>query len=175
MPEILFASDAVSLHVLARKMWQMVNAIRANPHYRHETGGRARPLQWNARLARVARAHSEYMRRRQELTHLGPHGWDPGRRMRHAGLAWSAYAENVALANGIRDAMRLFMEEPPFQPNHRANILNPLYSEIGIGIVRAPHGQIYITQDFLRPAERTGKAPRARSRLSAAGWHEPRC
>ena len=153
MLDFLLVSESVSLQKLARAMWRLVNATRANPRYRAETGGRARPLKWNARLAHVARAHSEYMRQRQELTHLGPHGWTPGQRMRHAGLDWSAYAENVALANGIRDAMRLFMGEPPFQPNHRANILSPRYTEIGIGIVQAPHGQIYITQDFRHPPQ----------------------
>ncbi len=148
---LLFSSDEARLRALARQMLALVNAARANPRYRDETGGRARPLQWNPRLARVAWAHSEFMRRRHELMHDGPHGWTPGKRMRRAGLAWSAYAENVALANGIRDAMQLFMREPAFQPNHRANILNPRYTEIGIGIAPAPHHQLFITQDFLRP------------------------
>src|SRR5487761_559135 len=152
MLEWLFADEDASYAALARRMWRLVNAGRGAPRSRSETGGRARPLRGNPRVARVALAHAAYMRRHNELTHLGPHGWNPGQRLRHAGLRWRAYGENVALANGIRDAMQLFMHEPPFQPNHRANILNPEFTEIGIGIVRAPHAQVYISQDFYRPA-----------------------
>lgn len=40
------------------------------------------------------------------------------------------------------------MNEPKFQHNHRGNILNPNYTHVGIGIVKAPDGYLYITQDF---------------------------
>ena len=34
-------------------------------------------------------------------------------------------------------------------PGHRANILNPSFTEIGIGIRRKGNGQYYITQMFI--------------------------
>ena len=40
------------------------------------------------------------------------------------------------------------MNEPRFVKNHRANILNPDFTDVGIGIVTGPDGRIYITQDF---------------------------
>jgi uncharacterized protein YkwD len=36
-------------------------------------------------------------------------------------------------------------------PAHRANILNPAYRQVGVGIVRA-NGRLWITQVFRRPS-----------------------
>jgi uncharacterized protein YkwD len=41
------------------------------------------------------------------------------------------------------------MNEPRFQHNHRANILNANYTDVGIGIIQGPNGSLYITQDFV--------------------------
>jgi uncharacterized protein YkwD len=40
------------------------------------------------------------------------------------------------------------MNEPRFQPNHRANILNPDYTHVGVGIAKGADGMFYITQEF---------------------------
>ncbi|MGA8183672.1 MAG: CAP domain-containing protein [Terriglobia bacterium] len=40
------------------------------------------------------------------------------------------------------------MNEPRFKKDHRANILNANYSDVGIGIVQGPNGSLYITQGF---------------------------
>ena len=56
-----------------------------------------------------------------------------------------------------------FMNEPRFQHNHRANILNANYTDVGIGIVQGANGSLYITQDFVKlPANSGGvtSAPR---------------
>ena len=34
-------------------------------------------------------------------------------------------------------------------PGHRANILNPKFEQIGVGIYIAPDGEFYVTQLFL--------------------------
>jgi uncharacterized protein YkwD len=54
-------------------------------------------------------------------------------------------AENVAYGQqGPSDVMRAWLNSP----GHRANILNPGYSEIGVGIVMSSGGQPYYTQHF---------------------------
>jgi len=54
----------------------------------------------------------------------------------------------AACQASVRDAEESFMDEPRFQNNHRGNILDPKYTDVGIGIVQAPDGNLYITQDF---------------------------
>jgi hypothetical protein len=46
------------------------------------------------------------------------------------------------------------MDEPRFQENHRGNVLTPKYSDVGTGIVQAPNGSYYITQDFVATPSR---------------------
>ena len=56
-------------------------------------------------------------------------------------------------------AQTAFMSEPRFQKNHRGNILNAMYTEVGIGIAQGPDGSLYITQDFVTiPAARVSQA-----------------
>lgn len=40
------------------------------------------------------------------------------------------------------------MNEPRFQKNHRGNIFNANFTDVGNGIVQGPNGSLYITQDF---------------------------
>lgn len=136
----------------AQTLVLLVNRARANPAFRAETDGRAWALTWDDRLADVARCHSRDMAAHNYLGHRDSAGLDPFQRMQRAGLGFSRAAENVAEAQSVTRAEALFMAEPRFQPNHRANILNPNYRFIGVGVVRAGSGQLFITQDFLSPA-----------------------
>jgi uncharacterized protein YkwD len=65
--------------------------------------------------------------------------------------------ENIAIYGTVLGAEAAFMNEPRFQHNHRANILNANYTDVGIGIVQGANGSIYITQDFVAlPPNRDG-------------------
>ena len=136
---------------MERQLWVMVNHDRLDPANASETkGGRAQALRWNERLAEVARAHSRDMMDRNFFDHVDPHGKTPEARIDAAGIPWKAMGENIATnGKGAGDAESAFMNEPRFQQNHRANILNPDYTEIGIGIVQDRRGRYYITQDFV--------------------------
>ncbi len=37
-----------------------------------------------------------------------------------------------------------------FQDNHRGNIVNKIFSSVGIGIAVGPDGTIYITEEFIQ-------------------------
>jgi uncharacterized protein YkwD len=133
---------------LERQMWALVNRERLDPATSAETGGRAQPLRWNEKLAAVARAHSRDMIEQRYFDHVDPEGGTLAVRINAAGIPWRAIGENIALNGTVPGAEAAFMNEPRFQHNHRGNILNAKYTDVGIGIVQGPNGSLYITQDF---------------------------
>jgi len=141
-------SGARGMADLEKQMWALVNRDRRNPANAKETRGRAQPLRWNEKLAEVARAHSRDMLEHRYFSHFDQQSRSPFVRINATGIHWSALAENIAVNQSVRDAEESFMDEPRFQNNHRGNILDPKYTDVGIGIVQAPDGNLYITQDF---------------------------
>lgn len=140
---------------LEEQMLALVNRDRRNPANEKETRGRAQPLRWNEKLAEVARAHSRDMLQHGYFSHFDQQSRSPFVRINATGIHWSALAENIAINQTVREAEESFMDEPRFQDNHRGNILDPKYTDVGIGIVQAPDGNLYITQDFAAiPPER---------------------
>jgi uncharacterized protein YkwD len=146
---------------LERQMWVLLNQDRSNPETLAETGGRARPLKWNECLAAVARAHSRNMLEQRFFAHEGPDGKTYEMRIDQAGIPWLAAGENIAKWDTVSGAEATFMDEPRFQPNHRYNILNALYTDVGIGIVKGADGNLYITQDFVATSASCSAARRA--------------
>lgn len=133
---------------LAQAMLQLLNQDRAAPANDPETKGDAHPLKWDPRLAAVALAHSEDMIAERYFSHVDPSGDSPAERLYKAGVRWVSMGENIAINYTAPLAEAAFMNEPRFQINHRANILNPKFNYVGIGVVRAPDGMLYVTQDF---------------------------
>jgi len=133
---------------LERQMWALVNRDRLDPATSAETGGRAQPLRWNENLAAVARAHSRNMLEQGFFAHVDPDGRTLAMRLNEADIPWQAAGENIAIDGSVQGAAAAFMNEPRFQHNHRGNILNPSYTDVGIGIVKGSDGSLYITQDF---------------------------
>ena len=117
-------------------MWGLVNQDRLRPEALAETGGQARPLKWNERLAEVARAHSLNMLKQQSFSHNDPDGTTFSVRIKRAGIPWQASGENIAIYDTV-------------EGNHRGNILNASYTDVGIGVVQGPDRSLYITQDFI--------------------------
>lgn len=134
---------------LERRMWALINHDRSDPQTFAETDGRAQALKWNESLAVVARAHSRNMLERQFFSHIDPDGTTFMMRINQAGIPWQAAGENIAIYETVSGAEAAFMNEPRFQHNHRANIVNASYTDVGIGIVQGPDGSLYITQDFV--------------------------
>jgi uncharacterized protein YkwD len=128
----------------------LINRDRTSQEVFEETKGRARPLQWDARLAAIARAHSEEMARAGYFGHQSLDGRNPAERASMAGIQWRAAGENIAKTESVAQAESEFMNEPKFAQNHRKNILSTEYTHVGIGIAKSPDGMIYITQDFAK-------------------------
>jgi uncharacterized protein YkwD len=105
------------------------------------------PLVEDAKLADVAKKYAELMARQQKLDHrLG--GTSPGDRLTAAGYHWSSYAENIA--ENYADAgaaVQGWMNSP----GHRANILKPNVTQIGVGVAYSSAGVPYYCQVFAQP------------------------
>jgi uncharacterized protein YkwD len=139
-----------NLTQLEKQLWVLINQERLNPANQVETGGKALPLKWNEKLAAVARAYSEDMLRRGFYAHVNPEVQTPAMRVAVAGIPWQAESENIAVDASVAGAQAAFMDEPPFAHNHRSNILSAKFTDVGVGIVRAPDGTYYITQEFVK-------------------------
>lgn len=135
---------------LEAQMFDLINHDRVDPSTAEETRGQARPLTWDARLAAVARAHSEEMAREGFFAHQGADGSLPSDRLSRAGIRWLSIGENIAKARNVVQARMLFMDEPKFEHNHRGNILAGQFTHVGVGIVKGPDGLLYVTEEFAR-------------------------
>jgi uncharacterized protein YkwD len=123
-----------------------------------------RPLRENAILEAASQRHSEDMARRHYFEHETPDGRSPGERMRAAGYSvCECYVgENLYWGAGRNAPPVEAIEGWMNSPGHRANVLSPEFTEVGIGIVYdAPfwvgkrRAAIYTT-DFGGPVDRPG-------------------
>jgi uncharacterized protein YkwD len=105
------------------------------------------PLRLSCDLTRMARSHSQDMASRLEMSHLSVLGKSYLERLVDAGFYFRAIGENVASSETFRADFihQSFMGSP----EHRENILDPAFEEIGIGVVYAQDKKYYVTQDFM--------------------------
>lgn len=95
-------------------------------------------------MAVVARKHSADMFARGYFSHYTPEGLNPFERMKKGKIHFLTAGENLALAQTLAIAHDGLMRSP----GHRANILNPSYGRVGIGILDGGIYGLMITQDF---------------------------
>ncbi len=116
-------------------MLRMINAARASEALS--------PLARDATLDRLARVHSEEMLKARLVAHDVGTG-DPAARMRAAGVSAHVAGENVAAASTVENAHRTLWASP----SHRGNLLLEQYSHVGVAVVRAPDGTVWVTEMF---------------------------
>lgn len=105
------------------------------------------PLTLDPRLVPVARQHSEEMFKLRYFGHESPVTGSPFDRLDAAGVRYSRAGENLAYAQSVAVAHRGLMQSE----GHRANILRPEFTRIGIGVISAgPYGRMF-TQMFITP------------------------
>ncbi|MBP6632368.1 MAG: hypothetical protein KA297_23305 [Kofleriaceae bacterium] len=102
----------------------------------------------DADLSRLARRHSEEMRDRGFFAHRSPSTGLVGDRLRAAGLATITYGENLAKNDSLAEAQASLMGSV----GHRANIVGPRFTHVGVGVARDSDKSWYLTQVFTRPA-----------------------
>jgi uncharacterized protein YkwD len=102
------------------------------------------PLVWSPELARAAQAHAEDCARRDQGSHIGSDGARLGTRIARTGSAPRLASENWANAQTVQHAFSLWWNEKPGGDPHRRNILDPNYSEVGIGVAATRWGTYFI-------------------------------
>ncbi len=102
------------------------------------------PVTMNANLRKLARDYSRRMLEKGYFSHNDDEGKSPFDRMDDYKIDREYAGENLAFAPSVELAMQGLMNSP----GHRANILNPNYKQIGIGVMDAGvYGKMF-TQEF---------------------------
>jgi uncharacterized protein YkwD len=101
------------------------------------------PLKWNSLLASAARHHAELMAQHSAISHQFPGEPALIQRITAVGARFSMLAENVAAGQDAGDIHYGWMHSP----GHRANILDPKLTALGVAVVEA-RGRLFAVQDF---------------------------
>jgi uncharacterized protein YkwD len=115
------------------------------------------PLRWHPGLAAAARGHAADMLERRYVAHVTPEGLTVAQRLERAGISFLACGENIGVVygpashgeRGVLEVHNAFMNQPRRLTNHRGNVLNPVWTHVGIGVAYAPEGQLIVTQNFI--------------------------
>jgi uncharacterized YkwD family protein len=106
------------------------------------------PLSINANLARMAHVKAQDMRDKNYFDHNSPTYGSPFQMMKTFGISYSYAGENIAAGQpDPQSVVNSWMNSP----GHRANILNPNYTQIGVGYVSGGSYGTYWTEEFIRP------------------------
>lgn len=106
------------------------------------------PLKANWELSRIARLKSQDMINKHYFSHQSPTYGSPFNMMENFGIRFSSAGENIAYGQRTpQEVMNAWMNSP----GHRANILSPSYTEIGVGLAKTSTGVPYWTQMFIKP------------------------
>lgn len=88
------------------------------------------PLERDEKLERIARAHTRDMAESRYFAHQSPTQGSTHERMRRAGFPFPRYGENIGRARSAEEIHALWLRSP----GHRANLLDPTFSHVGIGV-----------------------------------------
>jgi uncharacterized protein YkwD len=105
------------------------------------------PVVEDAGASEAAYEHAFDMDARDFFGHVNPSGEDPGDRLDRAGVSWSIAGENIARG---QDSPAEVMSEWMASPDHRANILHPDFTRLGVGVHLGSGGPWWV-QDFVGP------------------------
>ena len=132
---VLCAQHVTSTTEMERQIFEWTNQERAKVN--------ASPLKWSDRLAVAARLHSDEMAKHKDLSHQVQDEPAFIERLAERGARFNAAAENIGYGDEAEDLQSGWMNSPP----HRANLLNLVHTEMGVGIVRSG-GRLWATEDF---------------------------
>ena len=140
--EALAAADD-PLRALAHKVFTLANRQRSL-HGLHQ-------LKWNDAVAEQARRHSLNMMERGFFAHSDPVRGPLGARLHAAKIDWLRCGENIFREHGMEDPADAAVEGWMKSPPHRGSLLDPLFTQTGVGIAISPDTEYFITEEFIRP------------------------
>lgn len=110
------------------------------------------PLDLDPRLVEAAQGRADDMADREYYGHTTPEGEGFGQAVARAGYAYAATAENIARGQeSVAEVVDGWLESP----GHRANLLDPLFTDVGFGFAPGQLGNEHTllwVQIFGRPA-----------------------
>ncbi|MDU8628714.1 CAP domain-containing protein [Pseudomonas syringae group sp. 243L2] len=134
-----------------RILLAQVNAARAKPRMcGKQPFPSARPLSWNTTLEMAAQGHSQSMASENYFTHRGFDNDSPADRARAAGYGGRQIGENIAAGQStVSKAMASWLASP----GHCANLMNPMFTEVGAAYATATNADygVYWTMLFGAP------------------------
>ncbi|RMM66330.1 Allergen V5/Tpx-1 related protein [Pseudomonas savastanoi pv. glycinea] len=134
-----------------RILLAQVNAARAKPRMcGKQPFPSARPLSWNTTLETAAQGHSQSMASENYFTHRGFDNDSPADRARAAGYGGRQIGENIAAGQStVSKAMASWLASP----GHCANLMNPMFTEVGAAYATATNADygVYWTMLFGAP------------------------
>jgi hypothetical protein len=140
---VMVAGSALAQESPEQQVMELANADRAQ----HGLG----PLKWDPALANAATQHAQLMAQQATLSHQFPGEADLDARCGAAGAHFRSIAENVAMAPSPEALNQEWMNSTP----HRANILNPTMTTIGVGLVRRG-ASYFAVEDFAAAVPQLG-------------------
>jgi len=145
MPALLPAGGIYSSAITSYNVISLTNAARVAAGL-HE-------LTVDSRLASAASMKAEDMLQKQYFAHTSPTGVGPRAWLRAAGYEYKKMGENLAVHYfESEDVQRGWMASP----THRANILDPDFTEVGVGIRQGEYegySTIFVVQEFGKPLQ----------------------
>ncbi|MGH9283673.1 MAG: CAP domain-containing protein [Acidimicrobiales bacterium] len=97
-----------------------------------------RPLEYGGALFDQSRAWSAQMLAAGGISH------DPN--LRYTPLAWTKLGENVGMGYDVQGLHDAFVNSPA----HFQNMIDPAFDAMGVGVVRAADGKIFVTVRFMQ-------------------------
>lgn len=158
---LLFSPAAIRNNQLAQLLggptFEKADVIRLVNSARTEA--KLPPLKENEVLDIAAKNKADDMGSKEYFSHSSPDGKTPWDFIKGAGYKYVAAGENLAMdfmsAEAAHNALMA-------SPTHRANILNPLYTEVGVSVVQgtfAGRPSIYLVQHFGKPSIKMAQIP----------------
>lgn len=145
-PGMIYAGQKITIPNAAPLSSYEKEVIRLTNLERTKRGLPALTENWQ--LSRVARYKSQDMIDKNYFAHNSPTYGSPFTMMQSFGLKFSSAGENIAYNQKTpQEVVTAWMNSE----GHRANILSPSYSQIGVGAAKKANGSLYWTQEFMRP------------------------
>lgn len=124
------------------QIFQLVNTERYK--YRLEN------LEWDDKLAEIARDYSRQMAHENFFEHTDLQGKSVVDRAKDWRLKnWSKIGENLFFCSGVKNFDAFSVRGWMKSATHRQNILDESWTATGIGIAESNDGKIFITQIFI--------------------------
>jgi len=105
-------------------------------------------LTLDSSLNSVALSHSRDMLENDFFAHESPATGKLKDRLETANINFHVAGENLAFASSLSEVNRILFESP----GHRANLLNPEFTNVGLGILNKEDGSFLVTQVFSKPS-----------------------